>query len=77
MSVKIFSVLMLFLLGAVLAATAELPYGGWIQIPLLSILWWRLDPSIANTFKKTIRTRLLFRHWLFCYRSLVDLHKPS
>ena len=60
MSVKIFSVLVLFLLGGALAATAELPYGGWIQIPLLSILWWRLDHPITNTFKKQFGLSLFF-----------------
>ena len=59
-SVKIFSVFLLFVLGAVLAASAELPYGGWIQIPILSILWWRLDSPIANTLKKQFGLGLLF-----------------
>ena len=46
--------LLLFFLGALLAAVAELPYGGWIQIPILSLIWWRMDqqssPSIKNQF---------------------------
>ncbi len=33
----------LSVLGTLIALAAELPYGGWIQIPLLSILWWRLS----------------------------------
>ena len=45
---------LLFFLGAVLAAAAELPYGGWIQIPVLSLIWWRMSqqsiPSIKNQF---------------------------
>ena len=60
MSIKTFSVFALFLLGAVLAATAELPYGGWIQILLLSILWWRLDPPAPASFKKQFALGLSF-----------------
>ncbi|MEY4524353.1 MAG: hypothetical protein RIR27_1429 [Pseudomonadota bacterium] len=48
------NMLLLFFLGALLAAAAELPYGGWIQIPILSLIWWRmgyeLNPSIKNQF---------------------------
>lgn len=48
------NVLLLFFLGALLATAAELPYGGWIQIPILSLIWWRLsqqsNPSIKNQF---------------------------
>jgi apolipoprotein N-acyltransferase len=34
--------LALFILGAILAAATELPFGGWIQVPLLSLIWWQL-----------------------------------
>jgi apolipoprotein N-acyltransferase len=48
------NVLLLFFLGALLAAAAELTYGGWIQIPILSLIWWRMSqqarPSIKNQF---------------------------
>lgn len=48
------NLLALFFLGALLATVAELPYGGWIQIPLLSLIWWRMGqqsiPSIKNQF---------------------------
>jgi apolipoprotein N-acyltransferase len=48
------NVLLLFFLGALLAAAAELPYGGWIQILILSLIWWRmghqLNLSIQNQF---------------------------
>lgn len=48
------NMLLLFFLGALLAAAAELPYGGWIQIPILSLIWWRmgyeLNLSIKNQF---------------------------
>ncbi|WP_114690420.1 apolipoprotein N-acyltransferase [Polynucleobacter necessarius] len=60
MSIKIFSALTLFVLGAVLATVAELPYGGWIQIPILSLLWWRLDPHTPVTFKKQFALGLCF-----------------
>ena len=60
MSMKIFSAFALILLGAVLALTAELPYGGWIQIPLLSILWWRLDPKTPTSLKKQFALGLSF-----------------
>jgi apolipoprotein N-acyltransferase len=60
MSIKIFSVFILFVLGAVLAAIAELPYGGWIQIPVLSLLWWRLDPQSSASLKKQFALGLSF-----------------
>jgi apolipoprotein N-acyltransferase len=60
MSVKIFSVVVLFLLGAILALTAEHPYGGWIQIPVLSILWWRLDTRTIPSLKKQFASGLTF-----------------
>lgn len=48
------NLLLLFFLGALLAAVAELPYGGWIQIPILSLIWWRISQqsiaSIKNQF---------------------------
>lgn len=48
------NLLALFFLGVLLAAAAELPYGGWIQIPVLSLIWWRMSQqsilSIKNQF---------------------------
>ena len=48
------NLLALFFLGALLAVAAELPYGGWIQIPVLSLIWWRMSQqsilSIKNQF---------------------------
>jgi apolipoprotein N-acyltransferase len=48
------NLLALFFLGALLAAAAELPFGGWIQIPILSLIWWRMSHqsilSIKNQF---------------------------
>ncbi len=60
MSIRIFSVFSLLVLGAALAAVAELPYGGWIQIPLLSILWWRLNPQATNSLKQQFALGLSF-----------------
>ena len=34
-------------LGIAVSIAGELPSGGWLQIPLLSLLWWRL--SLINT----------------------------
>ena len=34
-------------LGVGVSIAGELPWGGWLQIPLLSLLWWRL--SLINT----------------------------
>jgi apolipoprotein N-acyltransferase len=34
-------------LGIAVSIAGELPWGGWLQIPLLSLLWWRL--SLLNT----------------------------
>ncbi|QWE09670.1 apolipoprotein N-acyltransferase [Polynucleobacter ibericus] len=53
-------VLSLFILGAVLALIAELPYGGWIQIPVLSLVWWRLNPQTPNPLKKQFLQGLIF-----------------
>ncbi|CAM3775778.1 apolipoprotein N-acyltransferase [Polynucleobacter antarcticus] len=41
----------LFILGAILAALAELPYGGWIQIPILSVVWWQMHQYQAASIK--------------------------
>jgi apolipoprotein N-acyltransferase len=45
------NVLLLFFLGVVLATVAELPYGGWIQIPILSLIWWRMDQQLSSSIK--------------------------
>ena len=42
---------MLFFLGVLLAAAAELPYGGWIQIPILSLIWWRMTQQTSSSIK--------------------------
>ena len=60
MNIKIFSIFVLLILGAALAAIAELPYGGWFQIPVLSILWWRLNPQNPNSIQKQFLLGLVF-----------------
>jgi apolipoprotein N-acyltransferase len=60
MNTKIFSIFVLFILGAALAAIAELPYGGWLQIPVLSLTWWRLNPQSPNSIKKQFSLGLAF-----------------
>jgi apolipoprotein N-acyltransferase len=47
-------------LGALIALVAELPYGGWIQIPLLSILWWRLSLLKDCSLKQYFFSSLTF-----------------
>jgi apolipoprotein N-acyltransferase len=47
-------------LGALIALAAELPYGGWIQIPLLSILWWRLSLLKDCSLKQYFFSSLTF-----------------
>jgi apolipoprotein N-acyltransferase len=51
--------LVLLLLGALLAGVAELPYGGWIQIPLLSVLWYWLDTEKPNSLKRLFVSGLI------------------
>ncbi len=46
----------LFTLGAILAGAAELPYGGWIQLPILSLIWWQL----SNIHSPTLKSHFLF-----------------
>jgi len=41
-SSNVIALLTLFILGVFIAGAAELSCGGWVQIPLLSIVWWRL-----------------------------------
>ena len=38
--------LILFVLGSLISMAAELPYGGWAQILLLSLVWWRLSSEV-------------------------------
>ena len=50
----------LFVLGAVLAGAAELPYGGWIQIPILSVIWWQLTLVNDASKKHSFLSGLIF-----------------
>ena len=50
----------LFGLGALLALVAELPHGGWLQIPILSIVWWRLQNETSQTIKQYHAYGLIF-----------------
>ena len=51
-SINAVTLLTLFILGALIAVAAELPYGGWVQIPLLSLAWWQLTTKEYLPFKK-------------------------
>ncbi len=50
----------LFVLGALIALAAELPFGGWIQILLLSLVWWRLATLKTVPLKKYFLLGLVF-----------------
>ena len=52
--------LILFAIGALLAGAAELPFGGWIQIPLLSIVWWQLSHHQSTSIKQFLLLGLTF-----------------
>lgn len=54
------NLLALFFLGALLAAAAELPYGGWIQIPVLSLIWWRMSQESIPSIKKQFISGMAF-----------------
>ncbi|HAT39805.1 apolipoprotein N-acyltransferase [Polynucleobacter necessarius] len=60
MSNKGFVIVTLFILGGLLAVIAELPYGGWFQILLLSLLWWHLDSQSTISLKKQFLLGLAF-----------------
>jgi apolipoprotein N-acyltransferase len=59
-SFRILSLILLFILGAFLAAAAELPYGGWIQIPILSLVWWRLSLEEIPAIKMQALSGFIF-----------------
>ncbi|OZA37647.1 MAG: apolipoprotein N-acyltransferase [Polynucleobacter sp. 17-46-58] len=52
--------LTLFALGALLAITAELSYGGWIQLPLLALLWWQMSKHQDLHLKNQLLLGLAF-----------------
>jgi len=59
-STNVVALITLSVLGALTALAAELPYGGWIQIPLLSILWWRLSLLKDCSLKQYFFSSLTF-----------------
>ncbi len=50
----------LLVLGALLAGAAELPQGGWIQIPLLSLVWRQLDCYKSEPVKRFLLLSFTF-----------------
>ncbi|WP_243391875.1 apolipoprotein N-acyltransferase [Polynucleobacter meluiroseus] len=52
--------LFLFILGALLAGVAELPFGGWLQIPLLSGVWYLLSLDKDSPLKRHLLPGVLF-----------------
>ncbi|QWE16459.1 apolipoprotein N-acyltransferase [Polynucleobacter sp. AP-Nino-20-G2] len=52
--------LIIALLGALLAGAAELPFGGWIQIPILSLVWWQLQKNHIHSIKGSLISGLSF-----------------
>jgi len=52
--------LTLVLFGAILACSAELPYGGWIQIPILTLVWWGLLQFKQASLKQFFLAGLVF-----------------
>ncbi len=52
--------LALFALGALLAGAAELPYGGWFQLPILSAVWWQMSQRQSGSIQKNFLLGLSF-----------------
>lgn len=52
--------LALFIFGAALAGAAELPWGGWIQIPILTLIWWTFSKHRSTSLKKNLLLGLSF-----------------
>ena len=50
----------LVVLGGLLAGAAELPYGGWAQIPILSLIWWQLHQQKSAPLKRYLSLGLTF-----------------
>ena len=47
-------------LGIGVSIAGEIPWGGWLQIPLLSLLWWRLSSINATQFLPNFASGFLF-----------------
>lgn len=75
--------LTLVLFGAILAYSAELPYGGWIQIPILTLVWWGLLQFKHASLKHFLLAGLMFGLGYFVvglswiYISLHDVGKMN
>ncbi|WP_251367562.1 apolipoprotein N-acyltransferase [Polynucleobacter sp. AP-Titi-500A-B4] len=54
------ALLILFILGALLAGATELSYGGWIQIPILALVWWRLNLQHSSKLQTHFVSGLTF-----------------
>jgi len=50
-SKRALALLILLCLGALLAGAAELPYGGWIQIPILALVWRQLTLDTTRSLR--------------------------
>ena len=59
-SIATLPLLILFVLGALLAIATELPYGGWIQIPILALVWWHLDLNHSRNIQSHFVAGLVF-----------------
>ena len=59
-SIATLPLLILFVLGVLLSIATELPYGGWIQIPILALVWWRLDLNHSRNIQSHFVAGLVF-----------------
>ncbi len=57
---QISAFLFLISLGVLLAVLAEIPYGGWLQIPVLSVVWWLLIKMNLRSLKNCFAAGLIF-----------------
>jgi len=57
---RVVKALALFILGAVLAGAAELPFGGWLQIPILALVWLTFSKSVSQSIKKNFVAGMAF-----------------
>ena len=57
---QISAFLFLISLGVLLAVLAEIPYGGWLQIPILSVVWWLLIKMNLRSLKNCFAAGLIF-----------------
>lgn len=48
------------ILGIALSLLGELPWGGWLQIPTLSIVWWRLAALGSSSSRRSLEGGFAF-----------------